>query len=255
MIKEPYLLARNHWKLIQSQEVELVVLPWGATEAHNFHLPYGTDIFEVEAIAKESARQAWEKGARPMVLPAIPFGVNTGQTDIPLTINLNPSTQAAILNDVAENLAEQGISRLLILNGHGGNDFRQILRETGHNFPELFLSTCNWFQSVEKNIFFENEGDHADEAETSLMLYINPDIVLPLTEAGSGKNKKFSVRELNEKWAWAERKWTSVTDDTGIGDPSLATREKGEMYFKAITEKVGSLIYGLCKMDRDKVFI
>ncbi len=251
---EPYILARNNWKSVRNQEVELAVLPWGATEAHNFHLPFGTDIFEVEAIANEAARQAWEKGGRPVVLPAIPFGVNTGQSDIRLTINMNPSTQAAILGDIADSLVQQGIKRLLVVNGHGGNDFRQILRETGKKYPQLFLASCNWFQSADKEIFFRNDGDHADEAETSLMMYIRPELVLSLDEAGDGKNKKFTVSELNEKWAWSERRWTSVTSDTGIGDPSLATRKKGELYFKAITEKVGNLIYGICKMDGDKIF-
>ncbi len=252
---EPYILARNNWKSIRNQVVELAVLPWGATEAHNFHLPYGTDIFEAGAIAAESARIAWENGARPIVLPTVPFGVNTGQSDIPLTINMNPSTQAAVLADVVESLSGQGIHRLMILNGHGGNDFKQILRETGSLFPEMFLSTCNWFQSVDKKDFFTNDdGDHADEAETSLMLYVEPELVLPLDQAGDGSHKQFSVPELNEKWAWAERKWTAVTSDTGIGDPSRATREKGEHYFREITEKIAGLIYGLCKMKNDEIF-
>src|SRR5213079_342591 len=90
--------------LCQARELkpDLAVLPWGATEAHNYHLPYGTDIIEAEHIASGAARLAWEKGARIMVLPVIPFGVNTGQADIRLDMNINPSTQAAILADIIE---------------------------------------------------------------------------------------------------------------------------------------------------------
>jgi creatinine amidohydrolase len=65
----------------------------GATEAHNYHLPYGTDAYEAAHVAAESAKKAWDAGARVVVLPAIPFGVNTGQLDIRLCINMNPSTQ------------------------------------------------------------------------------------------------------------------------------------------------------------------
>jgi creatinine amidohydrolase len=84
-------------------------LPWGATEAHNFHLPYSTDQIEAETIAAESARLAREKQVKVIVLPTIPFGVNTGQFDIRLDINLNPTTQHFILQDIIETLNRQGI--------------------------------------------------------------------------------------------------------------------------------------------------
>jgi creatinine amidohydrolase len=251
----PYILAENNWKTLKDQEVEMAILPWGATEAHNYHLPYGTDIFETEAIAAESARIAWEKGAKAIVLPTIPFGVNTGQLDIKLTINLDPGTQSLILDNIIESLSEQGIYKLLIINGHGGNDFKQILRELGKSYPEMFLSTCNWFQAADKESIFSNPGDHADESETSLMLYLSSELVLPLHEAGSGNSKKFSVKELNESWAWSERKWTKVSDDTGIGDPSQANAGKGEIFFRAIVDKISELIYGVSKMKQDEVFI
>src|SRR6185295_4200655 len=108
------------WKTVKGTEYEVAILPWGATEAHNYHLPYGTDNYEAVYVAEESARKAWEKEARVVVLPGIPFGVNTGQLDIPLTINMNPSTQAAVLSDITASLAEQGLTKLVIINGHGG---------------------------------------------------------------------------------------------------------------------------------------
>jgi creatinine amidohydrolase len=122
----PYILAETNWKHIHDQPIDLVILPWGATEAHNYHMPYATDVIEADTIAAESARLAWEQGAKVMVLPTIPFGVNTGQTDILLDINLYPSTQKAILNDIIEVLNRQGIYKLLILNSHGGNDFKTM---------------------------------------------------------------------------------------------------------------------------------
>ena len=92
----PYILAENNWKTIKDSSFEVAILPWGATEAHNYHLPYGTDIIEAEKVAAESARIAWEQGAKVIVLPAIPFGVNTGQFNVLLDINMNPSTQLAV---------------------------------------------------------------------------------------------------------------------------------------------------------------
>lgn len=248
------ILNSSHWNEIKDQEFELAVLPWGATEAHNFHLPYGTDNFESEDIGNESVKRANLKGGKAILLPNIPFGVNTGQGDIKLTININPSTQYKILEDIIESIFNSGIRKFLILNSHGGNDFKQILRELGNKFPEMVLASCNWYQSVDKSRFFENEGDHADEMETSLMLYLHPELVLPLKEAGEGESKKFRIEALNQNWAWAERKWNMVTKDTGIGNPKKANAEKGKAYFDAVCDKISGLIYELCKTAPDDFY-
>jgi creatinine amidohydrolase len=252
---KPYLLSEAHWGEVKEQDYKLAVLPWGATEAHNYHLPYGTDNYETEALVKASAGMAWDRGARVVVLPTIPIGVNTGQTDVEMTLNLNPGTQQSILEDLVESLDNHGIERLLVVNGHGGNDFRQMIREVGLRFPEMLLATCNWFQSVDKRTIFEEQGDHADEMETSLMLYTNPGLVLPLSMAGSGASKRFGVEALNESWAWTERKWSLTTSDTGIGDPRKATAEKGERYFKEVTGKLAQLMYGLATTPWEKLYI
>ncbi len=245
----PYLLAETNWKIVRDQKIELAVLPWGATEAHNFHLPYATDIIEADAIAAEAARIAWEDGAKVIVFPTMPFGVNTGQPDIKLDLNINPSTQLAILRDLIEVLNRQGIRKLLILNSHGGNDFKTHLRELGLKFPEMLLVSCNWFQSVNKKEFFDAQGDHADEMETSLLLYLMPDLVLPLEDAGDGKERKSKIKAIREGWAWSERKWSMVTEDTGVGNPKAATKEKGAKYFKAVTQKMAELMTELSEVE------
>jgi creatinine amidohydrolase len=236
----PYILAENNWKTIKESSFDVAVLPWGACEAHNYHLPYGTDIIESEEIAAESASLAWAQGAKVIVLPAIPFGVNTGQFDVTLDINMNPSTQLAVLRDVIEVLDRQGIHKLIILNSHGGNDFKTMIRELGLKFPKMFLCSCDWFKAMDQKEFFTNKDDHAGEMETSLILYLRPNLVRLLSEAGDGKAKKFTFKAMQEGWAWSERKWTQVTADTGVGDPRQATAEKGERYFKAVTQKVAT---------------
>lgn len=251
----PYILAENNWKTIKDEHYQLVVLPWGATEAHNFHLPYATDTIEAEALAAESARIAWEKGAKVIVLPAISYGVNTGQFDIPFDMNLNPSTQLAILNDLIETLNRQGILRLVILNSHGGNDFRQILRELGLKFPKMFLAEVNWYKVKDAQTIFNDLGEHAGEVETSLMLHLRPDLVLPLEEAGEGKARKFRFDAMQEGWGWAERRWTSVTSDTGIGNPAKATREKGEYCFNQLCTKIGNFFFEIATTEPQDFYI
>src|SRR5690606_18039946 len=127
----PYILAETNWKSVKDSSFEVDSLPWGACEAHNFHLPYATDIIESEHIAAEAARLAWEEGAKVIVLPCVPFGVNTGQFDVKLDMNMNPSTQLLVLTDLIEVLNRQCIHKLVILNSHGGNDFKPMIRELG----------------------------------------------------------------------------------------------------------------------------
>jgi creatinine amidohydrolase len=251
---KPYILAETNWKTIKDQKIDLAVLPWGATEAHNYHLPFATDNIMTEKIASESAQAAWNKGAKVIILPTIPFGVNTGQLDIRLNINLNPSTQLAILNDVIDVLQRHEIYKFLILNGHGGNDFKQIIRELGFRYPKMFICGCNWYQSFNNSDFFENSGGHADEMETSIMQYLVPQLILPLNEAGSGNSKKFRIKAFNENWAWAERKWSKVTSDTGIGNPKKATPEKGEKCFHEVVKKIGDFMLELSEADIDDMY-
>lgn len=254
MSSQPHLLAVTPWKVVRDTRYDVAVLPWGATEAHNYHLPFGTDIIESDYIAAESARLAWQAGARVVVLPTIPFGVNTGQLDIPMTINMNPSTQAAVLRDVADSLVRHQVRKLVILNSHGGNDFKQLIRELQAHLPELFICTINWWQILPQQDFFENRDDHAGEMETSIMLAIQPESVLPLAMAGPGKAKSFAIKALREKWAWAPRQWTKATEDTGVGDPSRATAEKGRRFLDAVTRTIGEFFTELAKADPAKLY-
>src|SRR5205809_144026 len=217
----PYILNELTWKTVQATRYEVAVLPWGATEAHNLHLPYATDNIETERIAAEAARLAWERQARVVVLPVVPFGVNTLQLRVPRCLNLNPSTQALVLRDLATALAGQGVPKLVILNGHGGNDFRQMVRELQPSVS-LFLCTVNWYQVVDPKAFFSELGDHAGELETSVMLHVAPELVRPLSEAGPGRARRFTITALREGWAWAPRRWRQVTEDTGVGNPAAA---------------------------------
>ena len=253
-MNQPYLLAKTYWKEVKDADFELAVLPWGATEAHNYHLPYGTDNIEAELIAAEAARIAWERGVKLIVLPNIPFGVNTGQSDIKLDINIYPSTQLVLLSDIIENIHRHGIRKFVILNSHGGNDFKPIVRELGAKYPDMFICLCNWYQWRGKDAFFEQKGDHADEMETSLLLYLTPNLVRPLEEAGEGNEKKNKIEAIRQGWCWAERRWTQVTEDTGIGNPKAATSKKGEKYFKAITEEIATAFWELAKSDMQYLY-
>jgi len=253
MTGRPYVLSEATWKTVRGTEYEVVILPWGATEPHNYHLPYGTDNYESAAIAELAAELAWNAGARVCVLPGVPFGVNTGQLDLRLTLNMNPSTQAAILTDIVASLAGHGVKKLLILNGHGGNDFRQMIRELLPRY-DVFISTINWYACVNPSTFFDSPGDHAGELETSVMMALKPDLVLPISDAGDGKTKKFRLRGLRDGWAWTPRIFSNISADTGSGDPAKASREKGERYLEAVVRRVADYLIELAAADTSNLY-
>lgn len=249
----PYVLTEANWGSIRETQYEVAVLPWGATEAHNYHLPYGTDNIQCDHIAAESARIAWEAGKKVIVLPTVPFGVNTQQTDIPCTINMSPTTQFSVLVDIVTSLEEQGIERLVLMNGHGGNCFKQMIRELQAT-TSIFICAMDWYGSIRLEDYFEEPGDHADEMETSLMMHVAPELVLPLSEAGDGSTNAFKLKAIREKWAWAPRQWSKATNDTGSGSPAKATPEKGEAFFKAVTQKIASFLVELSDQDISELY-
>jgi creatinine amidohydrolase len=248
MTPRAYILAETNWKTVAATDYQVAILPWGATEAHNYHLPYATDVIECDAVAAQSAKIAWESGARVVVLPTVPFGVNTGQLDIKLCLNMNPSTQAAVLRDLVDALEGQGILKLVILNGHGGNDFRPLIRELQPR-TRVFLCTLNWYSCVDPKPWFDEPGDHAGELETSVMQHLVPELLLPLSEAGSGVEKHPSIAALREGWVWAPRPWKRVAADMGVGNPAASSAQKGARFLEAVAARIGSFLVDLAATD------
>ena len=248
MPARPWILAECDWRTVEGTPYEVAVLPWGATEAHNRHLPYATDSIQSELVAAEAARLAWDAGARVVVLPTVPFGVQTGQREIRLCLNMNPSTQALVLGDLVASMEGQRVRKLVILNGHGGNDFKQMIRELQPR-TRIFLSLVNWYKVVDPRGHFDDLGDHAGELETSVMMHLAPGLVAPLSEAGDGSERRFRIAALREGWAWAPRHWIEATADTGIGDPRAATAEKGARYSALVARRIADFLVELAAAD------
>jgi creatinine amidohydrolase len=249
----PFVLAETNWKSVDPTPFTVAILPWGATEAHNYHLPYSTDNVTAEMVSIRAAERAWNRGAKVVVLPTVPYGVNTTQLDIKLTINLYPTTQIALLGDIVASLDGQGIHKLVVMNGHGANDFRTMIRELQPK-TRAFLCTINWWSCVDVKQFIEESGDHAGEAETAAMLHLAPELVRPLKEAGSGRARPSKLKGVREGWVWAPRRWTQVTADTGIGNPSKATAEKGERYVNAAVAKIADFLVELAALDVNELY-
>lgn len=252
---KPFILEQTHWASVKNETYDIALLPWGATEPHNYHLPYGTDSLETKRIVEDVAALAWANGCKVMILPVIPYGVqNPGQIELPFCIPMRPSTQLKVLADIVGALNKQGIKKLVIMNGHGGNDFRPFIRELLPDFHDMFIGLVEWFKLFDNAEFFEEGGDHAGEMETSIMLHYFPELVLPLEMAGDGKSKKFKIDALNSKTAWTPRHWNKVSVDTGIGNPKKATPEKGKKFVEAVINEIATFLVSLGKYDISEIY-
>lgn len=236
-------LAVSRYGKIKHLAYDIVLLPWGATEPHNLHLPYLTDCILSHDIAVDIARMAWFKyNKRCMVMPYVTAGAqNPGQRELPFCIHYRYETQKAILTDIVASLYVQGHRKMLIINGHGGNSFKSMIRDIAIDFPDFIIATSEWYTFVPKENYFEQAGDHADEMETSVMMHYHPELV-SLSEAGSGEARTFASQMLQEKVAWIPRDWQKVSADTGIGDPRNASAEKGARYIKVVVERYAKLV-------------
>lgn len=233
---------------VRKLSYDLAILPWGATEPHNRHLPYLTDCILSHDIALDAANQALElHKVQCMVLPPVFMGSqNPGQRELLFCIHSRYETQKAILTDIVASLHHQGIRKLAIINGHGGNNFKNMIRDLAVDYPDFLIATTEWFTIVPPQEFFEEKDDHAGELETSVMLHYHPEWV-DMELAGEGVSKSFALTSLNEKIAWVPRNWQRVTSDTGIGDPRKATSEKGKHYAAAVSSKLCQLFTELAR--------
>ena len=251
----PWLLADlNYGRVRALPPFEVAVLPLGATEPHNLHLPYATDTLQVEAVADLACARAHDRGARVVRLPALPYGTETNQMRFPLAMNLNPTTVAAVLTDLIDSLDAHAIRKCVLLNGHGGNDLKWVLRQLHLRTPvQIFL--CNWYKVAADSHgeLFEDAGDHAGELETSMILAHHPDLVEP-DRADPGAVAPTRFEAVNRGWVEITRPWHLLTTNSGAGDPRPATAAKGEALTELVVDRIAGFLVDLAASPLDEKF-
>lgn len=243
-------LSVSNYGTTRRIEYSIALLPWGATEPHNLHLPYLTDAILSHDIAVDAASEARRRfGINAMVMPPVTLGSqNPGQRELKFCVHARYETQRAVLTDIAASLYHQGVRRMLIVNGHGGNNFKNMIRDLAVDIPDMLIATSEWFKVRPAREYFDNPGDHADELETSVMMHYHPELV-NLADAGEGTTGGFAPDTLRRGIAWIPRNWAKVSRDTGIGSPAAATAEKGARFARDIASDYAELIRDLCQPD------
>lgn len=254
----PWLLSECHYGEIKDADIQVAVVPLGATEPHNLHLPYGTDVYEANVLSEMVCAEAYRRGAKVTCLPTIPFGVQTNMRRLPLAINVNPATLDNFVDDIVKSLQQSGIQKILLLNSHGGNDFKPLLRTLAGDDIQIFL--CDWFRMVNDiyDTIFEHKEDHAGEMETSLLLAYFPHLVKQNEDgslvADDGATRASRFESINNGWVQITRRWDLLTTNCGSGNPHAASAEKGEQVAQVIIERLASFIVELSHSELDDEF-
>ena len=204
-----------------------VLVPIGSMERHGMHLPLFTDSM----IANEIAKKAGDILGIP-VLPVIPIGFSREHGEFPGTLSVSEARLERYVEDVCKSLKKTGFYNIVIVNGHGGN--RNILEKLCKELTKklrIKVLTVENFQLINN----ENCQVHADEMETSLMLYLYPHLV----------RKDKIIDEFPQRFRQDFNglfHWRKYTKSGVIGYPSKGTTKKGELYFNKTVDKLVEFI-------------
>jgi creatinine amidohydrolase len=251
---EEWDLTQTNLHRVSSRKYEVAVLPTAAIEPHNRHLPFGQDWKHTTYVAREVCRLAWEKAPSVLCLPAIPYGVDCNLMEYPLAIHVSQNTLDQMVREIIVSLHAHGIRKIVLLNGHGGNSFTALVRQIQCDL-DVHVFLCNWWTvGLDKySEVFENPDDHAGEMETSIAFELYPKLVEP-DVAGNGKAKPFRFEALEKGWVTTSRRFAQLNDHCAVGDPSLASAEKGRKYLDLVCERVSAFLVGLALAPIDESF-
>jgi len=238
------------------REVDVALLPVGSIEQHGPHLPLDTDAYDADYLAQRVAEACSEP--RPLVLPLVPYGVSYHHDDFPGTVGITPETLSQIVYDIGMSLARQGITKLVIVNGHGGNGpalhfAAQKINRDAHIFTCVDTGETS---DPDVNALVETPNDvHAGEIETSTSLAVRPGLVY-MERAGKFV-PAFSSRYLNftSKRSIGWYAHTAKISVTGVlGDPTRATPEKGRRMWELIIKHLAAFVEDLKGLSLDEIY-
>jgi creatinine amidohydrolase len=190
------------------------------------------------------------------VLPVLPYGCDQNLMEFPYTVGLSPSTILKVLDDLIGGLAHHGVRKALLVNGHGGNSgtLDAALREL-YGKHKIFLARLDCWSiaaDVVEAVRETSELEHADEIETSIALALFPQFVNMAAAEPAPSNR--SRLPLLERYGKFSRPWHLFTRNGGVGDPTKATRAKGEKVVQATIERIAEILLELCAVKYDARF-
>jgi len=258
MERARYLWGELTWPEAEHcfKEVDVALLPVGSIEQHGPHLPLDTDSFDADYLARRIAEACSDP--KPLVLPLVPYGVSYEHGEFKGTIGVSNNTLAQLVYEIGMSVARNGINKLVIINGHGGNipalnyAAQMITRDA-----KIFVCIDTGETSdVDIYKIAETPGDiHAGEIETSTSLAVRPHLVK--MDKAAKRVPRFSSRYLSfsskRKVSWYVH--TKRISQSGvIGDPTKASPEKGEQIWQVMIAHLVALVEDLKSMTLDEIY-
>ncbi|HSR70155.1 MAG TPA: creatininase family protein [Acidobacteriota bacterium] len=253
-----YMLGELTWPEAERRlaEVDLALLPVGAVEQHGHHLPLDTDAFDADYLARRVAEACTHP--KPLVLPLIPYGVSYHHDDFKGTISVSNEALSRLVYEIGMSVARNGVTKLIIINGHGGNlatlkFAAQMINRDAHIFT--CVDTGETSDHDIGQISETRDDVHAGEIETSTSLAVRPDLVK--MEEAVGFVPSFSSRYLDfsskRSVEWYAR--TAKISPSGVlGDPSKASAEKGRRMWDVMVKNLVELVEDLKDLSLEEIY-
>lgn len=256
--KRGYVLGELTWPEaeVRLKVLDIALLPVGSTEQHGPHLPLDTDAFDANYLACEVADAF--PAPKPLVLPLIPYGVSYHHMDFSGTISISNETLTKLVYEIGMSVAQHGIKKLIIINGHGGNtpslkNAAQMINRDAHIFTCVDTGETS---DVDIGKIIETPNDaHAGEMETSTALALRPHLV------DMNKAQKFipnfSSRYLDISSSRSVEWYTrteKISQNGVLGDPTKASKEKGKQIWKSMVKNLVSFVSELKDMTLDEIY-
>jgi creatinine amidohydrolase/Fe(II)-dependent formamide hydrolase-like protein len=237
------------------QQVDIALLSVGAIEQHGPHLPLDTDAFDADYLARQVAEACSDP--KPLVLPNIPYGVSYHHDEFQGTVSISNDSLAKLVYDIGMSVALNGIKKLVIINGHGGNSpalnhAAQMINRDAHIFVCVDTGETS---DVDIYSLVETPNDvHAGEIETSTSLAIRPQLVK--MDQAHREVPEFSSRYLdftsNRGVSWYA--YTRKISNSGVmGDPTKASAAKGKQIWETMITHLVALVEDLKSMTLEEI--
>jgi creatinine amidohydrolase len=229
---------------------KVVLLPVGHTEQHGYHAPLCTDTLIIDAIGQGTAQAV---PGQALCLPVFPYGVSTHRRSFPGTFNVGGRPFEDFWLAAIDTLVERGFRRFYLISGHGGNCsfLVNVVKYAGEKYPRIFCATSFLYLSGPQGVAALEARrqsalggmGHACELETSLVLYLRPELVhldQAIDETGFIATPSYYMDWIEGGALVANPPWDDDTRTGAYGAGSLGTAEKGQFWLAAaITEKAG----------------
>ena len=234
---------------VRQFRAEVVVVPVGSTEPHGPILPYGTDCFQCDELARRAVLRANEKGGRVLMYPTLPIGNNVNFKGFPFACRISVRTLMRVMLDVFQALEEDGIRKIVVLNGHGGNTdaLQAALREhfdRAAPAARAFVCLTAGMPSAQALESIEYPSEHGGESETSRLLFLRPELVHKEHLQDLPVGRPF-VESIVLKKVFYVRPWHLHVPLGGGGETRKASAEKGRLLIESSADGLAAFLVEL----------